>query len=168
MKLIRILLVAALIPLCIAATTAHKFYVSITKVEYSQEDQALQMISKIFVDDLEATLSERYGTEVSLGTTKETEQDRSYMQKYMLQKLTVVVNGSPATLSYLGEEYENDTVKIYIEIEGVDSVQSLEFENTVLLDKFEEQQNIIHTKINKSRRSLVLDKDNPKGLLNFD
>lgn len=168
MKLIKLVLVAALIPICLATTSAHKFYVSITKVEYAAEDQALQLISKIFVDDLEVTLSERYGREISLGTNKETATDLELLKKYFLQKFSVEVNGQSAPLIYLGQEYENDTVKIYIEIEEVASITSLEFENSVLLDKFEEQQNIIHTKVFKKRRSLVLDKDNPKGLLNFD
>jgi hypothetical protein len=36
-----------------------------------------------------------------------------------------------------------------------------------LFDTFEDQQNIIHIKTPEKRRSLVLDKENPKGLLNF-
>ena len=40
-------------------------------------------------------------------------------------------------------------------------------ENKILFDTFEDQQNIIHVKTPESRRSLVLDKENPKGLLKF-
>jgi hypothetical protein len=38
----------------------------------------------------------------------------------------------------------------------------------MLMDLFDKQQNIIHIKRYKQRKSLVLDIDNPKGLLNFN
>ena len=35
-------------------TLAHKFYVSVTNINYSEKTDALQITSRIFVDDLEA------------------------------------------------------------------------------------------------------------------
>jgi hypothetical protein len=58
-------------------------------------------------------------------------------------------------------------VKIYIEIQDVSEVKSISVENKLLMEVFEEQQNIIHFKKNKKRKSMMLDVDNPKGVLNF-
>ncbi len=167
MKSIRILFLVALLPL-ILSFTAHKFYVSITKIEFSQEEQSLQIITKLFIDDIEDVLQERYSPSISLDSEKETPKDANFLKEYILQKLKINVNGSPVKLNYIGHEYDNDVVKSYIEVENISELTTIEVENKMLMDLFEKQQNIIHIKRYNKRKSLVLDIDNPKGLLNFN
>jgi len=167
MKLFRIALLLFIIPITIAAT-AHKFYVSTTNVEYVQKKQTIQVISKLFIDDIEDVLQARYGKQVSLATKKETKEDEKLLEKYILDKLKINVNGKETKPIYIGREYETDVVKVYMEIEGVSTLQTLEIENKALMELFEEQQNIIHIKTPTKRRSLILEADNPKGLLNFN
>ena len=38
----------------------HEYYVSVTKVEYAQEQKALQIIAQIFIDDFEELIRKRY------------------------------------------------------------------------------------------------------------
>lgn len=167
MKFIKYALILVLFPL-IAASTDHKFYVSTTNVEYVSETGTIQMISKIFIEDIEDVLQVRHGPQVSLDTDNETENDLLLLQNYIKQKFTVKVNGEPVIFEFLGQEYETDIVKCYLEIVNVPELYTIEFENKILMDLFDEQKNIIHVKTPDSRRSIVLDVDNPKGLLNFD
>ncbi|MGJ8667471.1 MAG: DUF6702 family protein [Patiriisocius sp.] len=167
MKFLKILIFVCSFAL-FTSFTAHKFYVSITKIEYIKEKQSLQIITQIFTDDLEDALSERYGRAVHLDSPKETEADVELFKKYVLDRLTVLVNAKPVTYKFIGHKYDIDQVKAYIEVTGIPTLESIEIENTILMDKFESQQNIIHLKTSKSRRSLVLEKENPKGLLNFE
>lgn len=167
MRLLRGLFLVAILPL-VLSFTAHKFYVSITKIEFSQEEQSLQIITKLFIDDIEDVLQERYSPSISLDPEKETPSDANFLKEYVLQKLKIKVNGTPVKLNYLGHEYDNDVVKSYIEVENISELTTIEVENKMLMDLFEEQQNIIHIKRYKKRKSLVLDIDNPKGLLNFE
>jgi len=39
----------------------HKFYLSVTQVNYSEKEHSLQMTSRIFIDDLNNLLLKRYG-----------------------------------------------------------------------------------------------------------
>jgi len=167
MKLLRTLLLVTLLPL-ILSFTAHKFYVSITKIEFSVEEQSLQIITKLFIDDIEDVLQVRYSPSISLDPEKETPQDADFLKEYVLQKLKINVNGAPVKLNYIGHEYDNDVVKSYIEVVNISELKTIEVENKMLMELFEKQQNIIHIKRYKKRKSLVLDIDNPKGLLNFN
>lgn len=167
MKCMKIAFVLLLFPL-LTASTAHKFYVSITKIEYVKEKQSLQIITQIFIDDVEDVLQQRYDPTLSLATKKETETDVELLTKYIHQKLKIKVNGEPVELKYIGREYDIDIVKSYFEVKGIKEIEEIEIDNTVLMDLFEEQQNIIHLKTSSKRRSLILDRDNPKGLLKFD
>lgn len=166
MKFLKLSLLV-LVTVIMTSFTAHKFYVSITKVEHSVENESVQIISTLFIDDIEDVLQQRYDTSLLLGPEGETARERELIEKYVLLKLKIEINGTPAKLDYLGHEYESDVVKIYIEIQDVSEVKSISVENKLLMEVFEEQQNIIHFKKNKKRKSMMLDVDNPKGVLNF-
>jgi len=142
--------------------------VSITKIEFIEEQRSIQIISKIFIDDIEQTLQERYDPNVSLATEKETDRDIEILKDYIIKKLNIQVNGIPVSLTYIGKEYDIDIMKIYIEVEDISEVRSIEIENKILMDNFPEQQNIIHYKKNKTRKNLILDINSPKGVLNFE
>ena len=59
-------------------------------------------------------------------------------------------------------------VKSYIEVSGIETLNTMEIEFKALTEIFTEQQNIIHFKSSKNRKSLILDVDNPNGVLNFN
>jgi len=168
MKFLKVALLFLLFPLLTGSTSAHKFYVSTTDIEYVAEKESLQIITKIFIDDIEQELRKRYDPSISLASKKETKADAELLKKNILQKLNISVNGKPVKMNYLGKEYDIETVKVYIEIEEVNSLNSIEVENKILMDIFPEQQNIIHLKTSSRRKSLILDIDNPKGLLKFN
>ncbi len=152
----------------LVASAPHKFYVSITKIEYVQEKQSIQIITKIFTDDIEKALKQQYKPSISIGTKKETEEDTEYLKSYILEHLKISVNGKPTNLKYIGQEYDLDMVNAYIEITNVKDLTTIKVEDKMLFDVFEDQQNIIHLKTPTTRRSLILEKDNPNGVLNFE
>ena len=51
MNFIKQLFLILILPL-FAFTTMHKYYVSVTQINYLQEKQSVQLISRIFIDDL--------------------------------------------------------------------------------------------------------------------
>jgi len=165
---LKIIIFCLLIFPFLAGFVAHKFYVSTTKVEYVKERKSIQIISKIFVEDLELVLQERYSSRVQLDPKKETDLDQNYVLNYILQKLKFKINEKEAQLIYIGKEYDIDILNIYFEIEDVDSLESIRIENKILIDLFPEQQNIIHFSNEKNKRNLILDKNHPTGLLNFN
>ena len=71
-------------------------------------------------------------------------------------------------LNYIGKEYDVDMLVAYIEVANITDLKSLEVENKILMEMFPEQQNIIHLKTPNSRKSLMLDKDEPNGVLKFN
>ncbi len=70
----------------VAFTVAHKFYVSVTNISYSEKDRALQITSRIFIDDFEQVLLERYGIEAHLATDSETALADEFIEKYLKTK----------------------------------------------------------------------------------
>ena len=148
-------------------TVVHKFYVSVTQIEYNEKQQSLQIISRIFIDDIEEVLKKRYDETIKLTSEKQQEKVDTYLYKYLQKKLMITVDDKPVRYNFIGTEYDNDLILCYLEIEGVTSLETITISNKVLMDVFEEQQNIIHVKKGKNRKSLILEKEKEKGMLKF-
>ncbi|NQX76545.1 DUF6702 family protein [Gilvibacter sp.] len=168
MKRIVLLLTVLCAPLFLANSSAHKFYVSITKIEYVQDQQSLQIITKIFIDDFEDVLQERYDPDLILDSTNDDKTVDLYIEKYLLKKLEIKANGAKVTPRYLGREYDIETLVCYLEVTGIKELKSLEVTNDFLFELFPEQQNIVHVKKDDKRRSMILLKDESTDMLKFN
>jgi hypothetical protein len=169
LRTMRNLLLPLAIVLFLSFTSAHKFYLSVTNIEYSEDDDAFQITSRIFIDDLDDLLEERYGIESNLATSNESKLADEYIEKYFRSKFVVELNGKPTTYTFLGKQYDNDVVICYLEIPKVDfaNLKSIAVQNEILTDLFEEQQNVVHLKWKDHKKSFVLIKENNKGMLNL-
>ena len=152
-----------------AFTAAHKFYVSVTNVEYSEKSQSLQVISRIFIDDMEEVLLARYDFEASLATEAESAEADAYLERYFRSKFSISVNGEEQDYQFLGKRYDKDLLMCYIEVPGVPpgSLKSVEVTNTLLTDLFDEQRNLVHFSILGQKKSFVLTSAGTKGMLNL-
>ena len=147
---------------------AHKYYVSVTEVEYVKEQESVQIVTRIFIDDFEKMLRERYDESITLDIGKDETQIDTYIQKYLSSKLQITIDNTLQRFEFLGKEYEDDILFCYLEITGVTEVNTFEIVNQVLFDVFDEQQNLVKTKINSKRKSFMLIPQNDKGVLNFN
>lgn len=86
----------------------------------------------------------------------------------MLSKLSIQINGQLKTPVFIGKEYEDDIVYIYYEIANISEIKQFEIENKTLFDLFEDQKNIVRTKINGKNKTFILIPQNDKGMLNFN
>ena len=166
MKL-KIYLLILLLPL-LMSNSKHEYYVSVTKIEYIEVEKSVQIIARIFIDDFERLLQERYDDTIVLDTEDESKQTDVYTQRYLQQKINIRINGEDAEFEFLGKEYEDDIIFCYMEIPNIEKINSFEITNKVLFDLFEEQQNIVRTKFYSKNKSFILIPPNDKGVLNFN
>ncbi|MFP2996373.1 DUF6702 family protein [Spongiivirga sp. MCCC 1A20706] len=150
-----------------AKDEAHKYYVSTTDIEQAKKGNNLQITIRLFIDDFEDVLQERYDDAIVLNEQNSSKSIETIIGKYLNKKLTIKVNGIEAKLSYLGKEFDNDIVKCYVEIVNTEEIKNVSITNQLLFDLFEEQQNIVHLRLKGKRKSFVLIKENDKGMLNF-
>ncbi len=151
-----------------AFTGIHKYYISVTQIEYVQDKQSVQIITRVFIDDFENVLRARYDESITLDEKEETTSTNLYIEKYLDTKIKVKINEQEVSLVFIGKEYDLDVMKCYLEIENIENIKSFEISNKVLFDMFEDQQNIIKTKINSRQKSFILISQNDKAVLNFN
>ncbi|WP_296637197.1 DUF6702 family protein [Polaribacter sp.] len=165
MKLKINLLLFVVIPLL--SFSAHKYYLSLTQINFKSEAKAVQIIINVFMDDIELALNKKYDIDLQLTTKKELKNNDIYFEKYLKNKLNFKVNSKAKNFNYLGKEYDGDLVFFYLEIENINDVNSIEVSNQLLLDYFPEQQNLIKSKVGKKNKSVLLTKNESSTLLKF-
>jgi hypothetical protein len=165
MKIKKAYLILFIIPLL--SFSAHKYYLSLTQIEYRSEKQSVQITINVFMNDIEIALNEDYNIDLRLHTKKELKDNDVYFIKYLKEKLHFKIDGISKEYNYIGKEYDGDLVYFYLEIENIKEVNSIEIENKILTNKFSEQKNLIKSKVGKNHKSILLTAKNDKGLLKF-
>ncbi len=140
----------------------HKFYLSVTQMEFDADKNRITAISRVFVDDLEETLRQRYDVQLALGTDREDEKASFYIRRYVEQKLTVEINNVPLEFSFAGFTYQNDQIVLLSEFSIIDSDDyEIKVTNTIITDAYSDQQNLVHFRMNQKKQSEVLTKERP-------
>ena len=163
----RLLVVFIFLPL-LSFSMLHKYYVSVTQIEYVPEKESVQIITRIFIDDFERLIRERYDETITLAGEDEPRTADLYIERYLTEKIKIKINEQDVDLLFIGKEYDRDIVKCYLEIEGISDIASFEISNKVLFDLFEDQQNIIKTNINSKKKSYILLSQDETALLKFN
>jgi len=167
MKVFKFLIIIFIIPL-FAFTSMHKYYISVTQINYVKEKESVQITSRLFIDDFENALKTNYDENIILAEKDEAKIIDTYMQSYLQDKIKLRINNKAVTFNFIGKEYEGDIVRCYLEVEHVKSIESFSITNSVLFDLQKDQQNIVKTNINSNNKSVILTYDNPNALLKFN
>lgn len=151
----------------LTSAAAHKFYVGVFQMEYVPAKKQVQLTARLFVDDVEKTLNKKYGKRFYFGSKQELEGAEEYLKRYLAEKMEISLNGKVQPVKFLAREMEDDVLICYFTIPAQNEVKSIRVSNTILMESFSEQQNIIHAKINGNRKSLLLTNDKKEGTLEF-
>lgn len=167
MRFFKSFLFVVIVPL-LAFTGIHKYYISVTQIDYIADKQSVQITSRIFIDDFEKLLRDRYDDSITLGDENEPKTVDLYVERYLKEKLKIKINNEVSNLVFVGKAYDADIVKCYLEIENVAEINIFEVSNKVLFDVFDDQQNIVKTKINSKQKSFILFPQKDSVVLKFN
>jgi hypothetical protein len=146
----------------------HDFHVSICEVEYDQQRKALEVTHKLFLDDLEQSLIKWSGnTDIDVINAEDSTAFQELLRKYLLENFAVKANEKNLNMVYLGAEIEGDIMYAFIDIVDLKKFRSLEIRNTIFMNLFADQTNIVHVEVDKDTKSLKLNKRSPEGKLEY-
>ncbi len=147
---------------------AHPFHVSVCDVEYNEKTQSLEISQRIFLDDLEEALRKKSGwTTLDVVNPSDKKRFDELMKGFVIDNLTIAVNNKEVTLNYLGHELESDAIWCYLEVKGINKLETISVENRVLIGAFPDQVNLIHIKKDGNIKSLKLYNEHERGSINY-
>lgn len=136
---------------------SHKFYVSICDLEYNVEKDRIEGSLKLTAHDFEKILSEKFNRKIFLDEVHDTSEVGKYIQVYLNQHFKIKSNGKLAKPVYFGKEVtlEQD-LYIYFTFTEIENPAQIEIHNSILIQPFIEQQNIVHYQYKEQTKTITL------------
>jgi len=138
------------------------------EIDYNDQAQTLEISLKVFADDLEKTLEKQGAIGLNIGYNNEHEKTDLYIERYLKNTFTLEVNGEVYDYKFLGKQVEFNDTWCFIEAENVPQIESLSIENTIFMEMFDEQINLIHVRVGEQQKSLRLTRRKPQKELTFE
>ena len=146
----------------------HPIHISVSEINYSEKDKALQITSRIFIDDLELSIrAERKEDELDLIEPKNGLTTEKMVSDYVLKHMAVKLDGKIQKLKFLGMELEEPALICYIEIESVKKFKTIEVRNDIIMETHDDQSSIVHVTYKGPVKSMRLQRSNPTGTVAF-
>ncbi|SDE34851.1 MULTISPECIES: DUF6702 family protein [Kordiimonas] len=122
---------------------AHNAFATLTEIEWNQSDQSLEVIMQIHAELLEARVSIDHGSRLSFLNPEHFDLLESGTAPLMADHLRIVVNGDPVDLTFLGLEYRDQEVFVYLESDLPEAPERMEVMNSLLIDRLPGQVNSV-------------------------
>jgi hypothetical protein len=151
-----------LFSICLSSQ-AHKFYMSLTEMQYNAKTGSLEIMIKLFTDDIEKAVEKNIDYGLFLGTEKEHPTTDSLMEDYFRRHFKITTDNNPIKLTFLGKEAERDYTWFYVEVPDFKPTNSHNLTNTMLIRTFDQQSNKVNYYHNGETTSLSLHKDRTSG-----
>lgn len=147
----------------------HPIHISVTEIEFDQKEKALEIMMRVFIDDLEVSLKDRFDQpDLDLFDRANADKLDELMRPYLADHFRITLDGKPARINYLGHEQEPDVFIFYIEVENVKRWEEIDVRNTIIMETYNDQSNLVNVAVGETIKSLRLTRDTPNGTLSFE
>jgi hypothetical protein len=165
MMILYSLLVA--LPLQLAAWV-HPMHVSVTEIEMNDKEKRLEIMMRVFIDDLEVTLRRNFKQPTLDVIEPKGQTLDELMQSYLKTKFQVTLDGKPQVVKYLGHERDHEAFVFYIEVEKVKKWKAIQVQNSIITEIYDDQSNLVHVTVAETVRSLRLTRTKPADVITFE
>ncbi len=135
----------------------HPFHSSGTEMSYNQKDQSWEISIRLFQDDLEQTMSSNLGKKFRMipGDEASEKELDAYLRKHFRFHAGKQIS---TPYRWLGTEQQQDVIWVYIEIPSSSDLIGSYLENSLLLDEFEDQTNLVSWSFQGQKKSYLFRK----------
>lgn len=147
----------------------HPVHISVTEINYSEKDKALQITSRMFIDDLELCIrAKRKDQDLDILEPKNGITTRQLVEEYVKEHLKIKLDGNLCKLIFLGTEKEDLSMICYIEITNVKKIKTLEVVNDIIMEIHDDQSNLVHVTFQSPVKSARLTRNNSFEIFTFE
>lgn len=123
----------------------HPVHVSVTSIEYIENQNHFSVSFKIFTDDLETILFNKYGVELRIDDDTKPEDQIPYFDRYISDSFHFMVNGKGKMDPRFERKRKNeDSVWLFYSFTGHQKkIETATIHNAIMMDMFDDQMNLL-------------------------
>ena len=135
----------------------HPFHSSVTEMSYNQKDQSWEISIRLFQDDLELSVSSATGKKYRMipGDEASEKELDTYLRKHFRFHAGKQIS---TPYRWLGTEQQQDAIWVYLEIPTSADLAGSYLENSLFLDEFEDQTNLVSWSFQGTKKSYLFRK----------
>ena len=123
----------------------HEHNVSITTAKVNNINHTLELSIKLTAHDIEYYFEKEKNVNLNLGSSKEKLNADQLLSNYVKNHLFFYMKDKLIDLKFIGKESDLDeSLWIYMEGDLPKNISSIKIKNVLLIQSFENQQNIVH------------------------
>jgi len=135
---------------------AHPVFFSMTNMDIDSQKGDIVLSIRIFTDDLETILHNRYNVDGWIGTPKEHRDSRRLLSEYIHERFSVAVNkGKKLDLQTDSITIVEDSMWFYMKSAAQQTIRHVEIDNRLLTDFFSNQTNLVIISANQNETGLM-------------
>jgi hypothetical protein len=137
----------------------HPFFASVTEIYC--KDEGIQVLHKVFTDDLETCIQAEYGQKLYLFEKNQHPEAEKFLKDYFQKNFFIIVGNEAISTNYVGFERDDDAVWVYFEKKDfLLSGKKLNVENRIFIRQIPEQLNILYFFDKNDKKSYKTDSKN--------
>jgi len=142
-----------LLPFTFVCAEAHTFHTSLTRMDYNAKDKNIEISLQLFIHDVLPMLERRLKKRVDIGKTPEVDAE---IFKYLGENFVFQnKKGETQKLKWVGKEFENDVVYVFLEIPFEETFDAVKLQNTIFFESFPEQTNLVVARFGEKKVDLL-------------
>ena len=136
---------------------SHQFFLTTTEVRLSDNQESLEITIQTFTHDVEALLKNADFNLANLGSEREDDKIDDFIIDYLSNNFII----QDHYWRYLGKKIDGDFTLFFLEIDKFDSPSSVAVFNTIFMDMYSKQKNIMNVYGTKNVQSSTMTIEEP-------
>ncbi|GAB3328312.1 hypothetical protein GCM10027299_30370 [Larkinella ripae] len=135
-------------------------------MQYNAKDKTFEVSLRVFTDDLEEALSKENNNQRVRLNDKDA--NGPLVERYVRKHFGLTTaNRQRKPFQYVGKEQEMDATWIYVEIPCNESVQGSLLQQSLLMELFDDQINLVNVSYLSEKKTVLFRKGNPQQTLTW-
>ncbi len=143
----------------------HTFHVSVCEVNYNLNTHSLEISMKIFIDDLQLSINNQGNDEFKLDRTYDKKTTNLHLKNYLKDRFKIKINAKQIDLNFLGFKFKEHEILCFLEVKSIEDFETIEIENSILLELFDDQINLTHIKYKDEMKSIKTTRGMRSGII---
>ena len=159
---------AGLVFLILLTSWFHPVHVSITNMDIDPETGQVGVSIKLFSDDFEELIYRKYGVRLKLTFQEDPGIKIDVVNRCIAETLHCTINGNElASLEYIESRFNEEAIWLSYVIKYKGKIRKMKVNNMLMLEKFEDQTNLLIVSFNDRQNGYRLNNKNTELSFNI-
>lgn len=159
---------AGLMMLLLLSSGFHPVHVSVTNMDIDPESGNINISIKLFSDDLEALISNRYNVQINITAQEDPGGKIEVLNRYIAETFNCQINGEDTVLLEFSKlKLNEEAIWLYYTYRYTGKIRKIDVGNRLMLEKFEDQTNLLILTYRDTQNGYRLNNKNTELSLNI-